>query len=86
MFIRQTSTRNNLSGESYTTYRLVRSERVAGKVKQVTLGIREKLSIQDGDEAPERRGARRAHSLLCNRRATKPFGMHRRTDCVLSFS
>jgi transposase len=37
MFIRQTRTRNRLSGESYTTFRLVRSERSGGKVRQVTL-------------------------------------------------
>ena len=37
MFIRQTKTRNKASGEAYTTYRLVRSERVGGKVRQITL-------------------------------------------------
>ena len=37
MFIRRTHTRNTSSGESYYTYRLVRSERVDGKVKQLTL-------------------------------------------------
>jgi hypothetical protein len=37
MFIRRTQTRNTSSGESYYTYRLVRSERVGGKVKQLTL-------------------------------------------------
>jgi len=37
MFIRRTQTRNRDSGESYYTYRLVRSERVGGKVKQLTL-------------------------------------------------
>jgi hypothetical protein len=37
MFIRRTQTRNTLSGESYFTFRLVRSERVGGKVKQLTL-------------------------------------------------
>jgi len=37
MFIRRTQTRNTASGERYHTYRLVRSERVAGKVKQLTL-------------------------------------------------
>jgi hypothetical protein len=36
MYIRRTSTRRT-SGESYFTYRLVRSERVGGKVRQVTL-------------------------------------------------
>lgn len=37
MFIRRTATRNTLSGESYVTFRLVRSERVAQRVRQVTL-------------------------------------------------
>lgn len=37
MFIRRTQTRNASSGERYHTYRLVRSERVGGKVKQLTL-------------------------------------------------
>ena len=37
MFIRRTQTRNASSGERYHTYRLVRSERIGGKVKQLTL-------------------------------------------------
>ena len=37
MFIRQTRTNNIATGESYFTYRLVRGERVAGKVRQITL-------------------------------------------------
>jgi hypothetical protein len=37
MYIRRTQTRSTRSGESYYTYRLVRSERVGGKVKQLTL-------------------------------------------------
>ena len=37
MYIRCTSTRSNATGESYFTYRLVSSERIDGKVKQVTL-------------------------------------------------
>ena len=37
MYIRRTQTRSNATGEHYFTYRLVRSERIAGKVKQVTL-------------------------------------------------
>jgi hypothetical protein len=37
MYIRRTQTRSNATGENYFTYRLVRSERLAGKVKQVTL-------------------------------------------------
>lgn len=37
MYIRCTSTRSNASGEQYVTYRLVSSERIDGKVKQLTL-------------------------------------------------
>lgn len=37
MYIRQTSIKNTASGEAYSTFRLVRSERVQGKVRQVTL-------------------------------------------------
>ena len=37
MFIRRTATRNTATGESYFTYRLVRTERVGGKVRQITL-------------------------------------------------
>ena len=37
MYIRRTQTRNTATGESYFTHRLVRSERVGGKVRQVTL-------------------------------------------------
>lgn len=37
MFIRRTSTRNTVTGESYQTYRLVRSERIGRQVRQVTL-------------------------------------------------
>lgn len=36
MFIRRTQTRNRVSGEPYTTYRLVQTARVAGAVKQTT--------------------------------------------------
>jgi transposase len=37
MYIRRTQTRNTSTGERYYTHRLVRSERVGGKVKQITL-------------------------------------------------
>jgi len=37
MFIRRTQTRNRLSGQPYTTYRLVHTARVGGAVKQTTL-------------------------------------------------
>lgn len=37
MFIRRSPTRNKATGESYFTFRLVCTERIAGKVKQTTL-------------------------------------------------
>jgi len=37
MFVRRTQTRTRLSGEPYFTHRLVRTERVNGRVKQMTL-------------------------------------------------
>jgi len=37
MYIRRTQTRNTTTGDRYFTYRLVRSERIGGKVKQITL-------------------------------------------------
>jgi hypothetical protein len=37
MFIRRSATRNKATGDSYFTFRLVRTERVGGKVRQVTL-------------------------------------------------
>jgi hypothetical protein len=37
MFIRRTQTRTSASGEVYFTHRLVRAERVGGKVRQITL-------------------------------------------------
>lgn len=37
MFIRQTRTNNKATGEGYFTFRLVRGERIGGKVRQVTL-------------------------------------------------
>jgi transposase len=37
MYVRRTQTRSRLSGEPYVTHRLVRSERVGGRVKQATL-------------------------------------------------
>ncbi len=36
MYIRQTRTNNKSTGEAYITYRLVRSERSGGKVRQIT--------------------------------------------------
>jgi hypothetical protein len=37
MFIRQTRTNNKVTGEGYYTFRLVRGERIAGKVRQITI-------------------------------------------------
>ena len=37
MFIRQTRTNNTATGEGYFTYRLVRSTRIEGKVRQITV-------------------------------------------------
>jgi transposase len=37
MFIRQTRTANKATGEAYFTYRLVRGERIGGKVRQITV-------------------------------------------------
>jgi hypothetical protein len=37
MYIRRTHTTNSATGERYTTHRLVQSERVGGRVRQVTL-------------------------------------------------
>jgi transposase len=37
MFIRQTRTNSKITGEGYFTFRLVRGERVAGKVRQITI-------------------------------------------------
>jgi transposase len=37
MFVRRTTTRSRLDGAAYFTYRLVRTERIGGRVKQVTL-------------------------------------------------
>ena len=37
MFIRQTRTNNKITGEGYFTFRLVRGERIAGKVRQITI-------------------------------------------------
>jgi hypothetical protein len=37
MFIRQTRTNNKATGEGYFTYRLVRTQRIGGKVRQITV-------------------------------------------------
>jgi hypothetical protein len=62
MFIRQTRTRNKITGEGYFTFRLVRGERIGGKVRQITvlnLGrhfpINLKTAIESADYADFRR-------------------------------
>ena len=37
MFIRQTRTHNKITGEGYFTFRLVRGERLGGKVRTITV-------------------------------------------------
>ena len=37
MYIRQTKTSNAATGEAYVTFRIVRGERIAGRVKQITI-------------------------------------------------
>ena len=50
MFIRQTRTNNKATGEGYFTYRLVRSERVGGKVRQITLlNLGQNFSLKQED-------------------------------------
>ncbi len=50
MFIRQTRTNNKATGEGYFTYRLVRGERVGGKVRQITvLNLGRNFSIKQED-------------------------------------
>ncbi len=50
MFIRQTRTNNKATGEGYFTYRLVRGERIGGKVRQITvLNLGRNFSIKQED-------------------------------------
>ncbi len=50
MFIRQTRTRNIATGEGYFTYRLVRGERIGGKVRQITvLNLGRNFSVKPED-------------------------------------
>jgi transposase len=50
MFIRQTRTNNKATGEGYFTFRLVRGERIAGKVRQITiLNLGRNFSIKQAD-------------------------------------
>lgn len=50
MFIRRTRTNNQATGEGYFTYRLVRGERVGGKVRQITvLNLGRNFAIKQED-------------------------------------
>lgn len=50
MYIRRTKTNNSATGESYHTHRLVRSQRMNGKVRQSTLlNLGRHFSIKQGD-------------------------------------
>lgn len=50
MFIRQTRTNNTLTGEAYFTFRLVRGERIGGRVRQVTvLNLGSHFAIKQAD-------------------------------------
>ena len=50
MFIRQTRTANKATGEGYFTYRLVRGERIGGKVRQITvLNLGRNFAIKQED-------------------------------------
>jgi hypothetical protein len=50
MFIRRTRTNNKATGEGYFTYRLVRGERVGGKVRQITvLNLGRNFAIKQED-------------------------------------
>jgi len=50
MYIRQTRTNNKATGEGYFTCRLVRGERVGGKVRQITvLNLRRNFPVKQED-------------------------------------
>lgn len=50
MYIRKTKTSNSSTGEAYFTHRLVRGERIAGKVRQITvLNLGRNLAIKQDD-------------------------------------
>ena len=50
MYIRQTRTNNKITGEGYFTFRLVRGERIAGKVRQITIfNLGRNFSIKQED-------------------------------------
>ena len=50
MFIRKTRTNNKITGEGYFTFRLVRGERIGGKVRQITvLNLGRHFAIKQAD-------------------------------------
>ena len=50
MFIRKTKTNNSSTGEAYFTHRLVRGERIGGKVRQITvLNLGRNLAVMQDD-------------------------------------
>jgi hypothetical protein len=50
MYIRQTRTNNKATGEGYFTFRLVRGERIGGKVRQITvLNLGRNFAIKQED-------------------------------------
>ena len=50
MFIRQTRTHNKITGEGYFTFRLVRGERLGGKVRPITvLNLGRHFSVKQED-------------------------------------
>jgi len=50
MFIRKTKTNNSSTGEAYFTHRLVRGERIGGKVRQITvLNLGRNLAVKQDD-------------------------------------
>ena len=50
MFIRQTRTNNKATGEGYFTFRLVRGERIGGKVRQITvLNLGRNFAVKQDD-------------------------------------
>lgn len=66
MFIRQTRTRNAVTGEGYFTFRLVRGERIGGQVRQITvLNLGRNFAIKQ-DDWPL------ASSNCCKRRSRLP--------------
>ena len=50
MFIRQTRTNNKITGEGYFTFRLVRGERIGGRVRQITvLNLGRNFAVKQDD-------------------------------------